>query len=207
MLAWPSISWTERSSAPLRSKVVAKVWRNTWGVTGRVMPARIPLFLTMISMEVRERRRCSPDKWSLSCWACAPRELRNNGRKTSVRVSRYFCTASAALSVTNTTRTFFPFPMTANSRSFRFTFSTFRSFNSLTRSPVEYSSSIMARSRRLICGFLLQSVSRRRSSSSWVIPATSRGSFLTSSILSGASRFFPKSRLIQYLRKVLIGMR
>ena len=41
MLEWPRRAWTERRSAPLDNKSVAKQWRMTWGVTFLEIPALI----------------------------------------------------------------------------------------------------------------------------------------------------------------------
>ncbi len=41
MLAWPSIAWTLRRSAPFMSKSVAKECLNVCGVTCLVMPAAL----------------------------------------------------------------------------------------------------------------------------------------------------------------------
>ncbi len=54
MLAWPSISWIARRSAPPPSRCVAKEWRRRCGLTGFSMPARAAADLTITQRVFRD---------------------------------------------------------------------------------------------------------------------------------------------------------
>jgi len=54
MLAWPSISWIARRSAPPESRWVAKECLSKWGFTTFEIPARAACFLTMDQSATRE---------------------------------------------------------------------------------------------------------------------------------------------------------
>ena len=100
-----------------------------------------------------------------------------------------------ARSVIKTNRIFRPFPITENSRDFRFTLSLFSATNSDILKPVENNISIIASSREASFSSFFPRKFRNLSNSSSEIPATFRGSSFTSSIFSGESRFSARSLL------------
>src|SRR3989344_3980645 len=103
MEAWPRSCWTERMSAPLERRSVAKTWRSTWGVTFFVMPALIAHFLMMSSIERGVRRDGA---------VLLVVTFTKSASDISLRAERYAETAHLAAGGMKTTRTLSPLPRT-----------------------------------------------------------------------------------------------
>lgn len=126
-----------RISAPLVSRVVAKLCRKVWACKFFKIPAFKPYSLIILVMKNRDRRIFSSFKNVEFIFSVEKLCLIKRGEKSSSRASRYSRIAFLAFSVRYTTRNFPHFPRTANSIVFRFTSFLLRLVSSEIRNPVE----------------------------------------------------------------------
>ena len=84
MLAWPSISWMERISAPFVRRVVAKEWRSVWAETFLMIFARRAYSFIIVVMWMRESRICASVYESIA-WGLVLCRMKR-GEKSSSRM-------------------------------------------------------------------------------------------------------------------------
>ena len=140
----PNISWTERKSAPFCSKVVAKECLTTWGLTLIGNFADLRYFSTILCIVLTDNLICSP---AVAGSALVPEYRIHTGRQWSSLATRNLSSHLAARSLKKTTLTLLPLPTTPNSRLLISISSLFNLASSLTRKPVENSTSSIALSR------------------------------------------------------------